>query len=277
MRRRRLGLVLRDLRNTAELTCDEVGRRLDRSDSWVSRIETGRNALRPRDLRDLLDLYGVADDKLRAELETLAREGKQRGWWNRYAGNISGHYATYIGFETEASSLLCYEALVVNGLLQTEDYARALLQHGVPVESGEAAERKVKVRMARQERLIGDDPLHVHAILDESVLRRQFGGVEVMRGQLKHLLDVTARRSHVSIQVLPLTEAFHPGMIASFGIMEFPPPDESIVFSEGLTGDVMEEEPDARRYTMAFNELRSAALSKADSIRLIRKVLGELA
>lgn len=275
VRRRRLGLILRDLRANAQLTGEEVARRLERSDSWVSRIETGRSALRTRDLRDLLDTYGVTAQDLRGELETLAREGKRRGWWNRYGSSITGPYASYIGFEAEAAALLCYEALVVNGLLQTEDYARALLRCGLPPESGDDAERKIKVRMTRQEPLSGDNPPQLWVILDESVLRRPFGGAEVMRGQLQHLLDVARERPHISVQVLPLAQSVNPGMIASFTIIEFPPPDQGLVFSEGLTGAIYEEADDVARYTMVFNELRSAALSKADSTALIKKILGE--
>lgn len=277
VRRRRLGLILRDLRTQAELTCDVVGNRLERSDSWVSRIETGRNALRARDLRDLLDLYEVTDQRVRDELETLCREGRQRGWWNRYGGSVSGPYATYIGFEAEAATLSSYDALVIPGILQTEDYARELLRCGVPPEVGDGAERKVKIRMTRQQRLTGANPVQLYAIIDEAVLRRVFGSPEILTTQHRRLLQVANDMPHVSIQVLTLRQSINPGMIASFQIMEFPPPDQAIVFSEGLTGQVFEEEAIARRYTMVFNELRSVALSKADSIKLIEQIMGELA
>lgn len=276
VRRRRLGLILRDLRIQAELTCDEVGKELERSNSWVSRIETGRNALRARDLRDLLDLYRVEDPTLRAELESLARDGKQRGWWNRYGHSLSGPYATYIGFETEAQTLSNYNALVIPGLLQTEEYAKTLLRCGVPPESAVAAERVVKIRMTRQRRLTGDRPIQLNAIVDESVLRRAFGDPPMLHRQLERLLEAV-ELPHVSIQVHPLAQAINPGMIASFSVLEFPPPDQPIAFTEGLTGQIIEEETEAARYTMVFNELRSAALSKADSITMIQKVTRELA
>jgi transcriptional regulator with XRE-family HTH domain len=270
VRRRRLGLILRDLRARAGLTCEEVGRRIERSDSWVSRIETGRSALRTRDLNGLLDLYGLDDQGVRGELEILTRQGRQRGWWNRYGESVSGPYATYIGFEAEARRMETYDALVVPGLLQTEEYARALLRCGVPPEIGEAAERKIRIRLTRQGRLVGADPIQLYTIIDESVLRRSIGGIEVMRAQCRRLLEVAIGLPQVVLRVVPLGRAINPGMTASFGIMEFAPPDDAIVFSEGPTGQILTEEPDAERFRRVFGELRSVALDEADSIEMVR-------
>ena len=159
VRRRRLGLILRGLRERAGLTGEEVGTAIERSGSWVSRVETGRVGLRSRDLNDLLELYGVRDQALRDELLALAREGKQRGWWSKYADTLAGPYATYIGFESEAAELLVYETLVVHGLLQTEEYARAIFGAAMlPRNTGDMVERKVKVRMERQELLTRAQP-----------------------------------------------------------------------------------------------------------------------
>jgi transcriptional regulator with XRE-family HTH domain len=151
VRRRRLGLILRGLREKASLTGEEVGTAVERSGSWVSRVETGRVGVRGRDLTDLLELYGVEDRALADELLTLAREGKQRGWWSKFADTLAGPYATYIGFESEAAELLVYEISLVHGLLQTEEYARAIFGAAMPPNTGDVTERKVKVRMARQE------------------------------------------------------------------------------------------------------------------------------
>jgi transcriptional regulator with XRE-family HTH domain len=265
------------LRKAAELTGEDVGKQLERSDSWVSRIEAGRHPLRGADLRALLDVYGVADAEQRAELEALAQKTKGRGWWNKYKNGLNGQYATYIGFESEASSLLTYDALVMPGLLQTEAYAHALLSCGVPPVTGERSEREVKVRMARQERLNADgQPLQLHTILEEAVLHRQFGGSEVMRGQLVHVLE-RAKQPNVSIQVLPFTASANPGMVSSFAVIGFDEPDLDIVFVEGLTGDIFEDGADVQRYHGVYNELRSAALNKPQSVARIKEILDDLA
>ncbi|SCE69649.1 Helix-turn-helix domain-containing protein [Micromonospora chokoriensis] len=271
MRRRRLGIILRDLRIAARLTGEEVGQRVERSASWVSRVEHGRVGLRSRDLHDLLDALEVTSEETREALTQLARESKQRGWWNRYGQTITGPYASFISFEHEATGLLCYETIVVNGLLQTEAYARALNDRATSVQVSEDADRQVQIKLNRQQRLTGEHPPELWVILDEAVLRRPFGGPSVMRDQLLHLATTADEMPHVSIQVLPHRQAIFPGMIASFTLMEFPAPDTSIVFSEGLTGAVHGEAEEAARCTIIFNELRAAALSKRDSIRELRE------
>jgi len=239
VRRRRLGLILRNLREKRGLTGEQVGAAVERSGSWVSRVETGRVGLRGRDLCDLLDLFGVKDIRLREELLALAREGKQRGWWSKYADSLSGPYATYIGFEAEATKLQVYETLTVHGLLQTEDYARALFRAALPSIGGDAVERRVKVRMARQELLVNRPPavlrevsprtadrqpvqrlrpLDLWAIFDESVLHREIGGGDVLRGQLKRLLQA-AELPNVTVQILPFSAGAHPGMVGSFTVI----------------------------------------------------------
>nr|MDT0657868.1 helix-turn-helix transcriptional regulator [Micromonospora sp. DSM 115978] len=276
VRRRRLGLILRDLRKATGLSCLDVGQRIERSDSWVSRLENGRTGLRVRDLQELLDVYQVADVQTRAELEQLAREAKQRGWWNRYGQTVTGPYASFISFEHEASKLLCYDALAVNGLLQTEGYARALHRHAVSTKSSSQEDLHITTKLTRQRRLTGDNPPELWVVLDEATLRRRFGGSEVMRDQLAHLLTTVQDLPHVSIQVLPFDQVIFPGMLASFTLMDFPPPDGSIVFSEGLTGAIHEETEDSARYRIIFDELRASALSKADSVELISQRMRKL-
>lgn len=277
VRRRRLGLILRGLREKRALTGEEVGAEIERSGSWVSRVETGRVGLRARDLNDLLRVYGVDDPKLTEELMILAREGKQRGWWSKYADTISAPYAAYIGFEAEASELLSYDTLIVNGLLQTEDYARAIFKAVVPPVAGDALERLVKVRMARQELLSRPDPLKLWAILDESVLRRRIGGPVVLRDQLKRLLEAT-ELTPVTIQIVPHSGGANPGMVGSFTIIRFPlEPDPDVVYVEGGTGDFFLEGDDADWYSVVFDHLRAAALSPADSHELLVQAWEELA
>jgi transcriptional regulator with XRE-family HTH domain len=266
VRRRRLGLILRGLRERAGLTGDEVGAAIERSGSWVSRVETGRVGLRARDLADLLELYKVEDGTVRSQLQALAREGKRRGWWSRYGDAVSGPYATYIGLEADAAELLSYEATVVNGLLQTEDYARALFAGAaLPLLPAEVIERKVEVRMARQELLTQPDPLVLCAILDESVLLRPIGGAEVHLRQLKHLIELS-QAPNISIQVVPFEAGPHPGLIGSFTVMKFPSADDpDVAYIEAASGDILAESEDARSYYDIFDHLRAIALSPADT------------
>jgi transcriptional regulator with XRE-family HTH domain len=277
VRRRRLGLILRGLRERARMTGEEVGAAIERSGSWVSRVETGRVGLRGRDLRDLLELYRVDDPKLTEELLILAREGKQRGWWSKYADTISAPYAAYIGFEAEASALLTYDTLIVNGLLQTEDYARAVFKAVVPPADGDSLERLIKVRMARQELVYREDPLVLWAILDESVLRRRIGGPVVLRNQIKRLIEALDT-PHVTIQIVPHAGGANPGMVGSFTIIRFPlGPDPDVVYVEGGTGDIFLEGVDAYWYNGVFDHLRAAALSPADSRDMLERTWEELA
>lgn len=278
VRRRRLGLILRGLRERAGLTGEEVGSEIDRSGSWVSRVETGRVGLRARDLTDLLEVYNIDDQALASELLALAREGKQRGWWSKYADTLFPPYATYIGFESEASELLVYETLVVHGLLQTEDYARAVFDTSVDTRnSEEVVERKLKVRMERQELLTRSHPLKLWAILDESVLHRQIGGTEVLVGQLAHLVEAS-RLPNITVQVVSFDAGANPGMIGSFTVVRFPSRDDpDIVYLEGATGDLFVESDDAFMYTDVFDHLRATALSPTDSRLRIERAMRETA
>jgi transcriptional regulator with XRE-family HTH domain len=272
VRRRRLGLILRSLREKADMTGEEVGSAVERSASWVSRVETGRVGLRGRDLKDLLDLYRVEDPKAVQEMLDLARDGKQRGWWSKYADTLSGAYATYIGYEADAVELLDYEALVVPGLLQTEEYARALFAATVPPDSGAALERKVKVRLARQELLTSATPLRLSVVLDESVLLRRIGGTSVMRGQLKRLLHA-GEMPNVTIQVVPLASGVNPGMVSAFCLVKFPiEADPDTVYVEAATGDMFAEGDDAEWYRSVFEHLSAVALGPDQSRDKIQEV-----
>jgi transcriptional regulator with XRE-family HTH domain len=277
VRRRRLGLILRGMRERAGLTGEEVGNALERSGSWVSRVETGRVGLRGRDLTDLLGLYHVDDPEAADQLTALAREGKQRGWWSRYADIVPAAYATYIGFESEATELLSYEALCVPGLLQTEGYARAVFCGGLPVPTADAVERKVEVRMARQIVLTKPKPLRLWAIIDESVLHRAIGGTAVMRAQLAHLRDASLR-PNIRLQIVPFEAGHHPGMVCTFAVVRFALPDDpDIVYIEGMSRDVFLESEDAREYRAIFEHGIAGALSAQESRERIAEILDESA
>ncbi|MBB5871795.1 transcriptional regulator with XRE-family HTH domain [Allocatelliglobosispora scoriae] len=277
VRRRRLGLILREMREHTGMTGDEVGTAMERSASWVSRIEIGKQGMRIRDLRDLLALYEVNDEKLRSDLEELAREGKARGWWNKYGEAVTGPYSAYIGFEAEASELLSYETVVMPGLLQTEDYARALFSNVHPPHSGDQVEQRARIRMARQALLNRVDPVRLWAIMDESVVYRRIGDSQVMHDQLKHLIEL-AQLPNVTLQIAPFTAGAYPGAVHSFSVLRFPQAaDPDLVYIEDWGGGAFAEGDDARRYHDVFNHLRAAALSPIQSVEMIRRELNAAA
>lgn len=260
-----LGKQLRDLRERVGLTTEDVAAHVDCSSSTISRIEGGKVGVRRGALLQLLELYQVIDEAHRETLIALARQGKQRGWFARF-GDLPATYSRFIGLESAAIQMRDYEALVVPGLLQTESYARALVVAD-PTFDTDSVEKRVQVRMERQALLTGDNPLTFVAILDESVIRRQIGGEDVMRAQRKHLVEMSRLRN-VTVQILPFSGGAYPGMAGSFAILEFQN-TPSVVYVEALTGDIYQEADDIRRYDVVFDNLRAAALSPLESIRLI--------
>jgi len=275
VRRRRLALELRRFRESARLTCEEVAEHLECSASKISRIETGRVSVAPRDVRDMLELYGASGQQ-RDSLVQLARESRQKGWWHAYSDAIQPRFATYIGLESAAAEIRIYEVALIPALLQTEDYARAVITAGSVGADGEAAERTLAVLMARQPLLTGDDPPRLWAVLDEAALRRRVGGAGLMRLQLEHLLALSGL-ANVALQVLPFGAGAHPAMGRPFVILAFPErADPDVVYLEDLTSALYVEDVDeVDRYNMFFNHLRATALSFSDSTALITSILKE--
>lgn len=270
IRRRRLGLELRRLRESAGLTGDEVAERLRWSPSKVSRIETGRTSVTWGDVSDLLDLYELEDDDIRQALIALARDSRERGWWQSFGDVMSKGYATLVGFETAAQELWLFEPLTVPGLLQTPDYARAVMLGNPHQMSTEEIDRRVEVRMNRQMVLNSEDPLRLWVILDEAVLHRQTGGPEIMAAQLHHLADA-ARQPGINVQVIPFTGGAHAAMTGAFGIFEFTEAsDRDIAYIDSLTGELyLERDSDIRATRDAFGYLRAIALPLDRSLSLI--------
>ncbi len=234
IRRRELGALLRALRADRGLTAEEVTKRLLFSATKLSRIETGQSGASARDMRDLCDLYGVTDPAERENLTALAREGKQRGWWQEY----DLPYATYVGLEAEAVSVDDYISGSVPGLLQSADYAHAMLQAEVPPFSPQELQRRVHARITRQRRLTQGSRLRYHAILDEAAIHRQVGGPQVMRAQLQHLTE-SAKLPNVTIQIISFDAGAHPAMESVFSILNFEQPIVSdIVYVQGLVGNI---------------------------------------
>jgi transcriptional regulator with XRE-family HTH domain len=273
VRRRRLAAELRALREAAKLTCEEVAEHLECSASKISRVETGRVSVSPRDVRDMLGLYGVDPQQLDS-LVQLARESRQKGWWHAYSDTMQPRFATYIGLEDAAAEIRTYELNLIPGLLQTTDYARAVIGAGNLTGSQEDVERRVALRMARQPMLVSaPSPPQFWAVLDEGVLHRTVGGRGLMRLQLEHLLEL-GELPNVAVQVIPFTAGAHPGMGKPFVILAFPErADTDVVYLEDYTSTLyLEDVDEIDRYNVLFNHLRATALSFEESAALITSV-----
>ncbi|GAA4509893.1 helix-turn-helix transcriptional regulator [Actinoallomurus oryzae] len=276
VRRRRLGMELRRLREASGLMIEDVAKHLECSMSRVSRIETGKSVARIRDVRDMLDLYKVGDEAQREQLLTLAKDAQQRGWWTEYESVLSAGLDTYVGLEASAASLRTFQTHLVPGLLQTEEYARALIKVGRPTESPANIDRMISLRQRRQAMLADAGTLELWAVLDEAVLRRPIGGVTVMRAQLARLLEADELPS-VTIQVLPFARGAHPGLGGAFTIIGFPDPtDLDVVYVDSPAGNIfLEKDRDVRRHTTWFDHLRAAALPPDESTDFIAAIADE--
>jgi transcriptional regulator with XRE-family HTH domain len=268
VRRRELGALLRTLRTEKGLTVEQVAERLLCSPSKVSRMETGHRGATLRDVRDLCDLYGVTDQAERDRLMTLAKEGKQYGWWQSYELPIS----TYIGLEAEAVSIKDYDSAIIPGLMQTADYARAMHDVVIPNLAPGTIEKHVEARLTRQRRLSQKPKLNYYVILDEAALHRSVGGPSVMAVQLNHLIELT-NLSNVTLQVIPYSAGAHPALDSTFNILEFTSAVPAVVYVEGLVGWIYIDRPqDIQRYQQVFERLSDIALSPQESIELVARI-----
>ena len=275
VRLRRLAAQLRELREAAGLTQEEVSERTGKDRSTLYRLESAQQRPQKSTLIQLLDLYGAAEPR-RSELLTLLREASQRGWMRPYRSELPDVYSDYIGFEDEARSIANYESLFVPGLLQTEAYARAQLRGTLPNASEAEIESRVAARLERQPVLAKNDAPKLWAIMDEAALRRLVGGRDVMRGQAAHLLEARTL-PNVTIQVIPYGAGAHPGMDGSFVILEFPDPDDpSIVYVESAAGGLfLEQDAEIRRYMLMFEHLRAAASGLDATAALLEAIASE--
>lgn len=274
VRRRRLGWELKQHREAAGRTGEDVATALGWSDSKVSRIETGRIAVTWGDVSDMLDLYGVTDPQVRDELIRLARESRQQGWWHPYASILGRPYATYIGLESAADSLRVFEPLTVPGQLQTEPYARAIIRTTTRDLGADEVDRLVEVRLRRQDVIFGSgDPLRLSVVLDEAALRREVGGPAVMAGQLQRLTEAAAH-PRIRLQVLAFAQGSHVSMAGSFGIFSFPgEPGGDVSFVDTMAGSLFIERPaEVAAARAAFDELTAQALSREDTLALLTEV-----
>jgi transcriptional regulator with XRE-family HTH domain len=276
VRRRRLGQELRRLRELKGMTAEEVAERLLVSQSKISRLENGRRSISQRDVRDLCGVYEVEDVRIVDSLMQMAKDSRQQGWWHSF-GDIP--YSVYIGLETDAASLRVYDPLVVPGLLQTRPYAEALIQGALPEAAAGDIDKRVQVRLRRQERISDpENPLRLWAVLDEAALRRTVGNKQVMIEQLEHLVEMS-HVPHVTVQVIPFTMGAHPGVSGQYAILEFPDAaDSSVVYIEGVTSDLyLEKANDVQKYSVMYEHLRAQALNADQSREFIADVMKDYA
>jgi len=270
--RKRLTTELRRLRERAGLTCEDVGQRLECSGTRISRMETGRIGARPGDVRELLEIYGVTGAEADS-LVQLARDARRKGWWHGYGRALPPWFEAYVGLESAAARLRDYQPMVVPGLLQTQGYARAVLQ-AAPHAGGSREDigRQVALRMQRQAILDQASPPEVRVVLSEAVLRVRAGGAAVMRAQLQRLAEL-AERPNITLQVLPFSAAAHVQPISPFTMLEFADAaDPAVVYLEYLTGSLfLENEDEVRRYRVVFDHLRAEALGTRESAALIAR------
>jgi transcriptional regulator with XRE-family HTH domain len=271
-----LGSQLRRLREAGGITPDEAGYEIRGSRSKISRIEHGRVGFKERDVEDLLTLYGVTDDQARASMLALARQANTPGWWAKYSDILPAWFEPYLGLETAASLVRGFELQFVHGLFQTEDYARAVTALGHSLASSGEAERRVSLRMRRQEVLTGEDAPRVWFVIDEAALRRPIGGRQVMRAQLRHLLE-TAALSHVTFQVMPFGRGGHAAAGGSFTILRFAAPDlPDVVYLEHLTSALyLDDRRDVDHYMEVMNRLSAEAHTPVASTRFLKEILRE--
>lgn len=269
-RRRRLARRLRHMREEARLTLEEAAPRLDKTRSALGRIETGKSRADVHLIRSMMDLYDHYDETL---IE-LARDAARQGWWTKY--NIDGR--GFIGMETEASTELEFSLVHIPGLLQTEDYMRVVYATNLAAIRGVQQGNGVAARLHRQKRLTDAEfPLELVAILDEATLRKNVGDVGVMRAQLRHLVR-QAELPSVTLQVLPNRSGAHVGMDGPFILLGFPEDeDPDLLYISYITGSLHVEKPEeVAAASIAFERLRSEALSPSDSVSFIERVSGEL-
>jgi transcriptional regulator with XRE-family HTH domain len=272
VRQRRVSAELRALRQAKGLTCQQVADALDWSVSKVSRMETGVRGMFPDDVAAMLG-YLEAPSKLRDELLTLVRDGEKPNWIQVGSG-LPKYWKNLIRMEGDAAAIYNYEPLVVPGLLQTGDYARAVISAGNPDLTEGVVDHFVRTRMGRQALLSRPDALMLTVMMDEMVLRRPVGGRGCMHGQLQHLI-LMASRPRVEILVVPFEVGANPGLEGPMMIIEFDAQPTLVHVETRSTTGFLEEPAELRRARISWRALRSVALSPEDSVRLIAEIAGE--
>jgi transcriptional regulator with XRE-family HTH domain len=272
-----VGARLRRLRTELGLTREEAAQAIRASEWKIHRLENGQVGFKDRDIVDLLRLYGVDDPAEVADFLTLAREANTPGWWQHYGDVLPNWFRTYVDLESAASLIRSYEGQFVPGLLQTDDYMRAVVRGAHLEESGEELGRRVRLRLARQTLLTRPEPPRLWAVVDEAALRRPVGGREVMRGQLERLIEAT-KLPNVTLQILPFAAGAHPAMGSAFSILRFPDQElPDVVYLEHLTNALYLNKPDeVDQYLHVMEGICVRAAAPDQSVELLERLLAEL-
>ncbi|MEV4711861.1 helix-turn-helix transcriptional regulator [Micromonospora sp. NPDC049374] len=272
-----LGAQLRRLRESQGVTRESAGWEIRSSESKISRMELGRVGFKERDVADLLTLYGVTAEQERAALLKLARDANNPGWWHRYGDVLPGWFQSYLGLEAAAALIRSYEVQFVPGLLQTPEYARAVVLLGHSTAGPEEIDRRVDLRMRRQELLSRPRPPRLWAVVDEAALRRPIGGPEVMRGQLEALLRAT-RTPNVRLQVIPFAAGGHAAAGGAFTILRFGDQDlPDIVYIEQLTSAIyLDKREDLDFYAVAMERLCVEAEPPERTPEILERMIADL-
>jgi transcriptional regulator with XRE-family HTH domain len=272
-----LGSQLRRLREAAGVTPDQAAWELRASRSKISRMEHGRVRFKDRDVAVLLTLYGITDEKLRARMLASAQDANAPGWWSKYGDLLPDWFEEYLGLEGAASVIRTFELQFVHGLFQTESYARAVTLLGHKTAPAEEIDRRVSLRIKRQDILASPEPPQVWSVMDESVLRRPVGGRAVMRAQLDRLAEM-ARLPQVTIQVIPFGGGGHAAAGGSFALLRFAEPElPDIVYIEQLTSALyLDDRQDIDHYREVMNDLSTEALTPDGTTQFIAEITREI-
>ncbi|WP_250562948.1 helix-turn-helix domain-containing protein [Sphaerisporangium fuscum] len=272
-----LGSQLRRLRERRGITLEAAGHSIRASHSKVSRMELGRVSFRPRDVADLLTLYGVIEENEREAMLSLVAQANRPGWWHNFDDVLPNWFEAYVGLEEAATRIRSYEVQFIPGLLQTEEYARAVVLLGHPDGPDEEIQRRVDLRMARQKLLARQSPPHLWAVIDEAALRRPLGGREVMRGQIRHLIEAIAA-PNITVQVMPFSAGGHAAAGGPFSILRFSEPDlPDVVYLEQLTSAIyLDKRDDLDRYQAVMERLCLDAIPVGETTKALTKILDEL-
>ncbi|MFD0742561.1 helix-turn-helix domain-containing protein [Phytohabitans flavus] len=273
-----IGAQLRQLREERGLTRAEAGETIRASESKLSRMELGRVGFKQRDVKDLLTLYGVRDEAEREALLARVREANAPSWWHPYSDVTPNWFQRYLGLEATAALIRTYEVAFVPGLLQTEEYARAVMSLSHSPGLRDEVERRVKLRLERQQVLTRPDPPRLWAVVGEAALRRPVGGRRVMRDQIEALISIVDKAPNVSLQVVPLAAGGYAVAGTPFTILRFPQaslPD--VVYIEQLSGALyLDKREDVDYYFDAVNRLFVEAAPLRDTVRILERILHDL-
>lgn len=277
MRRILVGAQLRRLRESKGLTREQAGYRIRASESKISRLELGRVSFKDRDISDLLELYGVEDDTQREALIALAREANSPGWWHSYDDVLPNWFQTYVGLEEAATLIRSYEIQFLPGLLQTEEYARAVVAAGAPKATAEETERRVHLRITRQKILHRPSPPAFWAVVDEAALHRPIGGSKVMKQQVEHLLDLMSLQN-VTLQVMPFRFGGHAGEGGAFTMLRFPEPElPDVVYVEQLVSAYyLDKREYVERYARTMDRLTVDSQPPEVTRETLKRILSQV-